>query len=124
MALQSQYADEQDQGPAKNIDHAIRSLKQWQARGFSISLTGSWHNHCMHAEAVRSGAVASKTGLMHDGNRVLTCYECGIQYHLHYDNEAEQLLTFYSVLACEVITARHPLHVNNIVLQLPNTRRP
>jgi len=78
----------------------------------------------MHAEAVRSGAVASKTGLMHDGNRVLTCYECGIQYHLHYDNEAEQLLTFYSVLACEVITARHPLHVNNIVLQLPNTRRP
>jgi hypothetical protein len=78
----------------------------------------------MHVEAVKSGALTSKTGLMQDSGRVLTCHECGIQYHLHYDNEAEQLLTFYSILACEVITARHPHHVNNIVLELPNTRRP
>jgi hypothetical protein len=73
----------------------------------------------MHAEAVKSGAIASKTGLIEDSNRVLTCPECDVRYHLHYDREAEPTFPFCSVLASEIITARHPDHGNNIVLQLP-----
>lgn len=78
----------------------------------------------MHAEAVKSGAVASKTGLMQDSRRVLTCPECDVQYHLHYDREAESSFTFCSVLACEIITARHPDHGDNIILELPEMNEP
>jgi hypothetical protein len=73
----------------------------------------------MHAEAVKAGGVASKTGLMQDSRRVLTCPECDVLYQLHYDCEAEPSFTFYSVLASEIITARHPDHGDNIVLELP-----
>jgi hypothetical protein len=72
----------------------------------------------MHAEAVKPGAKASTRGLMEDLNRPVMCSECNVKYHLHYDQEAEAALTFCSILANEIVTARHPDHGSNVFLDL------
>ena len=79
----------------------------------------------MHAEAVRDGALPSRSGLSDDERRPVTCSECNVKYHLHYDREAEASVTFCSILADEIVTARHPDHSCNVVLELaPMTREP
>jgi hypothetical protein len=72
----------------------------------------------MHAEAVKPGAMASKRGLIEDIGRPVMCSECNVNYHLHYDNEAEPAVTFCSILANEIVTARHPDHKCNVFLDL------
>jgi hypothetical protein len=72
----------------------------------------------MHAEAVRYDAMPSKPGLSHDESRPVSCGECNVKYHLHYDGEAEVSVTLLSILADEIITARHPDHNRNVVLEL------
>jgi hypothetical protein len=73
----------------------------------------------MHAEAVRQGGVPSKPDLIHDASRVMTCDECEVAYFLYYDCDAEPTYTYCSILAAELITARHPDHEQVIVLELP-----
>jgi hypothetical protein len=46
------------------------------------------------------------------------CSGCDVNYVRHYDNEAEAALTFCGILAEEVVTARHPDHADNVVLDL------
>ncbi len=70
----------------------------------------------MHAEAVKIGARPSKIDLMHDARRALNCEECDARYYLYYDNDAEGSFTHWSLLAEEIITARHPQHTDNVVL--------
>ena len=70
----------------------------------------------MHAEAVRLGARPSKFGLMSDANRTMKCEECGVCYRVHYDRDAEGSVTHWGLLAQEIITARHPGHTDNVVL--------
>lgn len=72
----------------------------------------------MHAEAVRYDAMPSKRGLLQDESRPVTCGECAVKYYLHYDTEAEASVTFCSILAEEIITARHPDHRSYVVLDL------
>ncbi len=72
----------------------------------------------MHAEAVRYDAMPSKRGLLHDESRPVTCGECEVKYLLHYDTEAEASVTFCSILADEIVTARHPDHSSYVVLDL------
>lgn len=72
----------------------------------------------MHAEAVRSDAMPSKRGLLRDEGRPVTCGECEVRYYLHYDTEAEPSVTFCSILADEIVTARHPDHSSYIVLDV------
>ncbi len=72
----------------------------------------------MHAEAVRYDATPSKRGLLRDESRPVTCGECEVRYYLHYDNEAEPSVTFCSILADEIVTARHPDHSSYVVLDL------
>ena len=73
----------------------------------------------MHAEAVRRGEIPSMPGLIHDDSRAITCAECNASYDLHYDFDAEMRSTLCSILAAEVITARHPDHEPSLVLELP-----
>jgi hypothetical protein len=73
----------------------------------------------MYAEAVKCGGIPSKPGLIHDSSRAMTCAECDASYYLHYDPEAEMRSTLFSILAAEIITARHPDHEQSIVLELP-----
>ena len=70
----------------------------------------------MHAEAVRDDAIPSKQGLFRDESHPVKCSECNVAYLLHYDNEAEALFTFCGILADEIVTARHPDHAPNVVL--------
>jgi hypothetical protein len=77
----------------------------------------------MHAEAVRYDAVPSKSELIHDENSPVTCGECSVKYSLYYDSEAEASATFCSVLADEIVTARHPEHGSNVVLDLATLNR-
>ncbi len=70
----------------------------------------------MHAEAVKLGARPSKIGLMHDARTALSCAECDACYHLYYDSDAEGSFTYWTVLAQEIITARHPNHTDIVVL--------
>ena len=72
----------------------------------------------MHAEAVRHDAMPSKRGLLHDESRPVKCGECDVKYYLHYDSEAEASMTLCSILADEMVTARHPGHSGNVVLDL------
>ncbi len=72
----------------------------------------------MHAEAVRDDAIPSKQGLCCDESHPVKCSECNVRYVLHYDHEAETALTFCGILAEEIITARHPDHAANVVLDL------
>ncbi len=72
----------------------------------------------MHAEAVRDDATPSKEGLFRDESHPVKCSECDVNYVLHYDNEAEAALTFCGILAEEIVTARHPVHAGNVVLDL------
>jgi hypothetical protein len=72
----------------------------------------------MHAEAVRYGAMPSKEGLIQDIGHSAICAECSIKYHLYYDDEAEPSATLCSILADEIVTARHPEHSNNVLLDL------
>jgi hypothetical protein len=73
----------------------------------------------MHVEAVKRGGIPSKRGLIHDRSRPVTCAECDASYYLYYDREAEMRSTLCSILAAEIITARHPNHKPSIVLELP-----
>jgi len=77
----------------------------------------------MHAEAVRYDAVPSKQGLIRDESHPVTCSECPVRYDLHYDREAEASATFCSLLADEIVTARHPDHGGNVVLDLTAVER-
>ena len=70
----------------------------------------------MHAEAVRHDAMPSKRGLLHDESRPVKCGECDVKYYLHYDSEGEASITFYSILADEIVTAPHPDHHSNVIL--------
>jgi hypothetical protein len=72
----------------------------------------------MHAEAVRYGATPSRPGLILEESRPATCSECDVNYHLYFDSEAAISATFYSILADEIITARHPDHNSNVALEL------
>lgn len=72
----------------------------------------------MYAEAVRDEAIPSKQGLLRDESHPVKCSECNVAYLLHYDDEAETALTFCSILAEEIVTARHPDHAGNVVLDL------
>ena len=72
----------------------------------------------MHAEAVKQGGMPSKRGLIHDSSRAMTCDECGAEYFLYYDREAKMRFTFCSIMAAEIIPARHPDHEQVIVLEL------
>ncbi len=72
----------------------------------------------MHAEAVRDEALPSKQGLFCDESHPVKCSECNVAYLLHYDDEAEAALTFCGILAAEVVTARHPDHACNVVLDV------
>jgi hypothetical protein len=74
----------------------------------------------MHAEAVKHGATPLKPGLMHDIGQSLACDECETEYYLYYDREAKASFTSLSLLACEIITARHPDHRESIILELSN----
>ncbi|HYL16218.1 MAG TPA: hypothetical protein VEV41_24510 [Terriglobales bacterium] len=73
----------------------------------------------MYAEVVKRGGIPSKPGLIHESGRAMTCAECDASYYLHYDREAEERFTLCSILAAEIITARHPDHEQTIVLELP-----
>jgi hypothetical protein len=73
----------------------------------------------MHAEAVRRGGIPSMPGLIHDSSRAISCAECNASYDLHYDLDAEKSSTLCSILAAEIITARHPDHEPSFVLELP-----
>jgi hypothetical protein len=72
----------------------------------------------MHAEAVRDDAIPSKQGLCRDESHRVKCSECNVEYVLHYDGQAEAALTFCGILAEEIVTARHPDHAGNVVLDL------
>jgi len=72
----------------------------------------------MHAEAVRHDAVPSKWVPLRDDNRPVKCGECDVKYYLHYDSEAEASITLCSILADEIVTARHPEHSGNVVVDL------
>jgi hypothetical protein len=72
----------------------------------------------MHAEAVRYDELPSKRGLLHDESRPVKCGECDVEYYLHYDSEAEGSITLCSILADEIVTARHPDHDSNVLLDL------
>ena len=48
----------------------------------------------------------------------MKCAECDVKYYLHYDSEAEASITLCSILADELVTARHPEHGNNVLLDL------
>lgn len=73
----------------------------------------------MHAEAVRRGGIPSMPGLIHDSSRAICCAECIASYDLHYDLDTEMSSTLCSILAAEIITARHPDHEPSLVLELP-----
>jgi hypothetical protein len=60
----------------------------------------------------------SKQGLIQDENHPVRCAECSVESHLHYDSEAEASAPFCSILADEIVTARHPDHSGNVVLDL------
>jgi hypothetical protein len=70
----------------------------------------------MHAEAVKLGARPSKFGLMSDAHCAVNCEECDVRYRLHYDTDAEGSVTHWSLVAREIITARHPDHTDIVVL--------
>jgi hypothetical protein len=72
----------------------------------------------MHAEAVRNDAIPSTQGLLRDESHPVKCSECNVAYLLHHDDEAEAALTFCGILAEEIVTARHPDHARNVVLDL------
>jgi hypothetical protein len=72
----------------------------------------------MHAEAVRDAAIPSKQGLLRDESHPVKCSECNVSYLLHYDDDAEAAHTFCLILAEEIVTARHPDHAGNVVLDL------
>lgn len=72
----------------------------------------------MHAEGVKVGLRPSQLGLKHDACKVLSCEECHAQYQLYYDSDAEGSFTYWSLLAQEIITARHPQHTDNVALDL------
>ena len=77
----------------------------------------------MHIEAVKRGGVPSKPGLIHDRSRPLICAECDASYDLHYDREAESKSTVCSILAAEMISARHPDHEERIAVDIPLDQR-
>ena len=70
----------------------------------------------MHAEAVRFGARPSRFGLTSDAHYTIKCEACLVCYRVHYDPDAEGSVTHWSLVAQEVITARHPDHKDNVVL--------
>lgn len=73
----------------------------------------------MHAEAVKQGGIPSRLGLIQDSSRAMTCDECGAAYFLYYDSDAELRFTVCSILAAEIINARHPDHEQVVILELP-----
>src|SRR5437868_1547506 len=74
----------------------------------------------MHVAAVRNTG-AQKPRWISDTDRLLTCEECGVQYSLYCDNEAVGVFTRWSLLAQEIITARHPHHPDKVILDWIDT---
>ena len=72
----------------------------------------------MHAEVVRDDAIPWQQGLFRDESHPVRCSECNVKYVLHYDSEAEAVLTFCGLLAQEIVAARHPDHAGYVVLDL------
>ncbi len=70
----------------------------------------------MYAEAVKPSVGPSKIRLMHDADSALTCEECDVHYDLYYDSDAKGSLTYWILLAQEIITARHPYHTDTVAL--------
>jgi hypothetical protein len=73
----------------------------------------------MYAEAFKQRATLSKRDSFTMRGPSLTCDECDVEYKLYYDGGAEPSFTSFNLLAGELITARHPLHRNNIFLHCP-----
>ncbi len=69
----------------------------------------------MHVAAVRV-TDAQKRRSINDSEPILACEECGEQYSLYCDNDTVAAFTRWSVLAQEIITARHPHHDHKVVL--------
>jgi len=67
----------------------------------------------MQVAAVR---ITSDQKLRRGNDTLLTCKECGVQYTLYCDNDAVNAFTRWSLLAEEVITARHPHHPDKVIL--------
>lgn len=70
----------------------------------------------MYAEAVRDDATPSKQGLLADESHPVKYSECNVAYLLYYDDEAEAVFTYCRILADEIVTARHPDHAGNVVI--------
>jgi hypothetical protein len=70
----------------------------------------------MHAEAVKLGARPSRFGLKSDAHCSIKCEACLVCYRVHYDLDAERLITHWNLVAQEVITARHPDHKDSVTL--------
>ena len=70
--------------------------------------------HDMHVAALRiTGAQKPRRS---DTDQLLTCEECGVQYCLYCDNDAVRSFARWSLLAQEIITARHPHHRERVIL--------
>jgi hypothetical protein len=83
----------------------------------SLALSkAAWDNDGTHAVAVRNHAIPSKQGLLFDQSHPAKCSECNLAYLLHYDEEAEVVFTLCGIWAEEIVTARHPEHAANVVL--------
>jgi hypothetical protein len=72
--------------------------------------------HAMHVVAVRI-TCAQKLRWISEANHLLTCEECGVEYSLYCDREAVRAFTHWSLLAQEIITARHPHHCDKVTLE-------
>ena len=69
----------------------------------------------MHVAAIRI-THTQKSRWFSDTGPLLTCEECGVQYSLYCDNEAVGAFTRWSLLAQEIIIARHPHHTDKVIL--------
>lgn len=67
-------------------------------------------------EALRVTGCASTGRPEKAADQILTCEQCGVQYSLYCDNEAAVSFTCWSLLAQEIITARHPYHDDRVAL--------
>ena len=69
----------------------------------------------MHVAAVRI-TDAQKARWINHTDHLLTCEECGVQYSLYCDKDAVGAFSRWSLLAQEIITARHPHHHHKVIL--------
>ena len=116
MALPGKRVDLRKEIKVEGADAPLRSLNS----AYEDTIDGIMPR--MHIEVVKQGGVPSKSGLIHDSSRTMTCAECDVSYHLYYDREGEMRSTLSSILAAEIINARHPNHEQRFALELPVKR--